>query len=72
MSPRRRVIVCHCLNVTASDIHDAVRAGDAADIRDVSTCTGAGTGCTACRTRIRRMIADYQAQASPASICLAK
>lgn len=66
-------IVCHCMNITASDIRGAVQTGRHGSMREVSRCTGAGAGCTACRGRIRRMIAETRDQPSLAEpICSAR
>jgi bacterioferritin-associated ferredoxin len=48
--------VCHCLNVTESEIRDAIAEHDAQSIRGVSQVCGAGAGCMSCHRHIRRML----------------
>ena len=45
-------LICRCLKVTETDLLDAVDRGDVRCLNDVVQKTGAGDGCTACRTRL--------------------
>jgi bacterioferritin-associated ferredoxin len=55
VDPPRRV-VCHCLNVSADEIHTAVHQSAAQSVKDVIRQTGAGSGCTACHCTIRSLL----------------
>jgi NAD(P)H-nitrite reductase large subunit len=57
-------ILCHCLRVTESQIHEAVVIAGCRDVKDVMDCTEAGSGCTACHRRILAFLAEKSAQAS--------
>ena len=50
-------IVCHCFEVTEEQIRLLVDTVELQTFEEVSLHTGAGSGCTACRCRIRRMLA---------------
>lgn len=67
-------VVCRCLKVTSSDIHEAVLLHDPKTIRDLGRCTGAGSGCTACHARLAILLEQsqevYSEGCSP--ICSAK
>lgn len=52
-------IVCHCLQIRQSEIRTAAEIQDASSVRCVMKATDAGTGCTACHSRIRRLLAEY-------------
>ena len=52
-------IVCHCLQIRRSEIATAAETQDASTVRCVMKATDAGTGCTACHSRIRRLLAEY-------------
>lgn len=56
-------ILCHCLRVTESQIHEAVVINGCRDIKGVMDCTEAGSGCTACHRRILAFLAEKTAQA---------
>lgn len=56
-------IVCHCLQVTESDIRTAIVADCVREVVDVMRSTGAGTGCTACRARIQELVAQHALKA---------
>lgn len=49
-------IVCHCLGVSESIVNDAIAVCGLATIKDVCRETGAGSGCTACHTRLRELL----------------
>jgi len=49
--------VCHCFEVTEEQIRLLIDAVELQTVEEVSSHTGAGTGCTACRYRILRMLA---------------
>lgn len=49
-------VVCHCLNVSESEIRDAIAEHEPQSIRGVSQVCGAGAGCMSCHRHIRRML----------------
>ena len=49
-------IVCECLKVSERKICAAVRDGKACSIRQISACTGAGSGCTACHPALEELL----------------
>lgn len=49
-------LVCHCLGVTKSQIRTTVELYGAATLDEVVDRTCAGTGCTACHCRIRKLL----------------
>lgn len=51
-------IVCHCLQVSRSEVVTAADVTGASSVRDIMKCTGAGKGCTACHRRIRNLLAE--------------
>jgi NAD(P)H-nitrite reductase large subunit len=53
-------VVCHCLGVTAGEIHRAVAAGLAECVKTVIDHTGAGSGCTACHCEIKELLERRQ------------
>ncbi|MBC8290276.1 MAG: (2Fe-2S)-binding protein [Planctomycetes bacterium] len=52
-------IVCHCLQIHRSEILTAAETQDANSVRCIMKSTDAGTGCTACHSRIRQLLAEY-------------
>ena len=48
-------LICHCLQVTASQLLNAAAEGHS--LNDIMAQTGAGRGCTACQCRIRDLLA---------------
>lgn len=76
MSPSTKTekVICHCLDVTETDIRSAVANGTVQSIQCVMNGTGAGTGCTACIRRINALIGE-QASQSPSeqpAACVAR
>ena len=59
-------IVCHCLQIMESQVHDAAVIGGLLTLKDVMNCTRAGSGCTACHQRIRDLIGEESDQPSAA------
>lgn len=59
MSPRKpkSKIVCDCLGVTEAEIIAAVHEHELCTVKQVSACTDAGSGCTACHPVIREYLA---------------
>ncbi len=51
-----RHVVCHCLQVTAEAISEAIDVLGSTTVGEVTACTGAGGACTACHCRIQRML----------------
>ena len=61
--------VCRCFGIRESQIRDAVAVYGCETVKEVSSSTDAGRGCTVCHCKIRQMIADYQReQASLAAV----
>jgi bacterioferritin-associated ferredoxin len=51
------MIVCHCKAVSDQTVNAAIAAG-ASSVTDVSSATGAGTGCGGCVPAIEVLLAD--------------
>ncbi len=69
LEPIADAVVCHCLQISSSEIKTAAGAIEAPTVRCIMKCTGAGTGCTACHRRIRRLIED-QCPAGSSPTCV--
>ena len=52
-------IVCHCLQIRASQIEDAVQFQGSETLRKVMETTEAGTGCTGCHRKICRLLSNH-------------
>lgn len=48
--------ICRCLNVTESDILEAISEHEPQTVQGVSQICGAGVGCMSCHRHIRRML----------------
>jgi bacterioferritin-associated ferredoxin len=48
--------LCHCLDVTESEIRKAISAHEPQTVQGVSQICGAGGGCMSCHRHIRRML----------------
>lgn len=70
LPPISDTVVCHCLNVTKSEIESAIVTSDEPSLRAVMNLTCAGTGCTACHRAIRRLMADQCPFASSSPTCV--
>ena len=64
-------IVCRCLKVTGSDLREALILHDPQTVREVTHCTGAGGGCTACHARLE-VILQMTNNYLPSPICSVK
>lgn len=62
-------IVCHCFQVSAQDIAEAIDAGGARTVEQVTEQTGAGGACQGCHCRIRRMLAGQSPDCGPCAFC---
>ena len=62
-------LICHCFQVTASAIRQAIDEGDAARVEEVSRLTAAGSGCGSCKCRIERLLAGLPAECGPCAFC---
>jgi bacterioferritin-associated ferredoxin len=49
-------IVCHCLQVTESTVREAADRCAFRSLCELVRETGAGSGCTACHRRLRRLL----------------
>ena len=63
------VLVCHCFEVTESEIRRVIDTVDSQSVEDVRRHTAAGDGCTACHCRIRRMLAGLPASCGIYEVC---
>lgn len=63
-------IICHCLKVTGNDLREALIIHDPQTVRDITRCTGAGGGCTACHVRLSVILEETNYLPSP--ICSVK
>lgn len=54
----RDTVLCHCMDVSAGAIMDAVDGG-AKTFDEVQEVTACGTGCGACRDEIEAFIEEY-------------
>lgn len=57
-------IICRCLQITETDLLEAVDEGNLRTIREVVCKTGAGDGCTACRKKIVQYLEQQQSLVS--------
>jgi assimilatory nitrate reductase catalytic subunit len=53
---KRDRIVCECLKVGERQICAAIREEKACSVRQISACTGAGSGCTACHPALEALL----------------
>lgn len=51
--------LCHCLNVSETEIRDAIQSHDLQTVRAVAKTCGAGGGCTACHRHIKRLLNEH-------------
>ncbi|MDA0587435.1 MAG: (2Fe-2S)-binding protein [Planctomycetota bacterium] len=65
--PETDNVVCHCLQIRRSEIKTAASMRESATVRCVMKMTDAGTGCTACHSRIRQLLAEYARETKAAS-----
>lgn len=49
-------IICQCLQVTESTVREAAARCPFFSLAEIGRETGAGTGCTACHRRLRRLL----------------
>ncbi len=50
-------IICHCMNVSVSDIKDAIDNG-ATNIEEVKEATSASTACGVCTSNLKEVVDD--------------
>ncbi|NIL96223.1 MAG: hypothetical protein GTO53_02695 [Planctomycetales bacterium] len=62
-------LICHCFGVTEMVIRESIDILGSCTIEQVTACTGAGAGCTACHCRIKRMLAGEAVTCSPFAVC---
>lgn len=60
-------VVCHCLQIRRSDIKTAADMLKSPTVRCIIKSTDAGSGCTACHARIRRLLAEHAEETRSAS-----
>ncbi len=58
MGPRKNhaKVVCECLGITEGEVVAAIRAEGLTTVKQVTACTDAGGGCTACHPAIRALL----------------
>lgn len=56
-------LICRCLDVSETDLLQAIDDGNLRSLTDVICKTGAGDGCTACRKRILEYLEEHSSQA---------
>ncbi|MDC0308230.1 MAG: (2Fe-2S)-binding protein [Planctomycetaceae bacterium] len=49
-------MVCYCYGLRESDIQQTVQLHGCQELQAVMSCSGAGTGCTACHRRIQAVM----------------
>ncbi|HEY2251042.1 MAG TPA: (2Fe-2S)-binding protein [Planctomycetaceae bacterium] len=49
-------IVCHCLEISESTVADAIAVCGLSTVREICRETGAGSGCTACHSRLKALL----------------
>lgn len=59
-TPRVRPL-CHCLQVHADEVRQAIDEAGLTTVRQVTQSCGAGGGCMACHRHIKRMLAEAAA-----------
>lgn len=57
---RTALVLCHCLQVSESDVVNAIALHGLNNLRDVRHCTGAGTGCNSCHRKIIACLATVR------------
>jgi len=60
--------ICHCLNVTESDIREVISEHEPQTVQSVSQICGAGAGCMSCHRHIRRMLNERVLYRRPDSL----
>lgn len=74
MGPRKHAkILCECLGIGEAEVCAAIRTEELRTVKQVTACTDAGGGCTACHPAIRALLerrarqraAAYSASPSP-------
>jgi NAD(P)H-nitrite reductase large subunit len=59
-------LICRCLEISETDLLQAIDDGDLRSLTDVVCQTGAGDGCTACRRQILEYLEQYRKPAAAA------
>ncbi|MCC7087177.1 MAG: (2Fe-2S)-binding protein [Pirellulales bacterium] len=57
-------LICRCLEISETDLLQAIDDADLRSLTDVIGQTGAGDGCTACRTRILEYLEQHRTLAA--------
>ena len=57
MSPRKKKIVCDCLQVDEDTLLEALRARRLKRVEDITEYTEAGGGCTSCHPLLKQYLA---------------
>jgi bacterioferritin-associated ferredoxin len=65
----KAAFVCHCYEVSEAVIRATIDENGAQSMEEVTLHTQAGSACTACHCRIRRMLAGLSPQCSPFELC---
>lgn len=64
---RKPKIVCECLQITEADILKAIQTRRIRSVKDITECTSAGEGCTACHPLLREYLERERARGGPTS-----
>jgi bacterioferritin-associated ferredoxin len=62
--PAAKTLICYCYEVSELQIRRAIEVAGTRTIEDLSQQTGAGSGCTACHYRLRRLLAGLPVDCS--------
>lgn len=65
--PHKPKIVCECLEITEAQILKAIRTRRIRTVQDITECTSAGDGCTACHPLLRKYLEQERAKEGPTS-----
>jgi bacterioferritin-associated ferredoxin len=65
-------VVCRCLQVTETELREAIARCQLQTIRDVACSTGAGDGCTACHRTIQQFLRSSSCPMQPKPVLAAR
>ena len=65
-------MICSCLQITETDLCNALATLDLKSVRDIRIHTGAGEGCTSCHTALHLHLEAHRYAAASSPICSVK
>lgn len=65
--PHEPKIVCECLKITEAQILKAIRTRQIRTVQDITECTSAGDGCTACHPLLKEYLKRERAKSGSTS-----